>query len=96
LSNLGPASVEPPRILAAPARHFWDPGFLKKLPGIVLADNRPDAPEANVFWASNLEETGQVLHGYQSAWLPVSLLQASEQKNLGSERWSAEGFTRLA
>ena len=39
------AIVEPPRILAAPARHFWDPGFLKKLPGIVLADDRPGAPK---------------------------------------------------
>jgi FAD/FMN-containing dehydrogenase len=75
--------VEPPRILAVPAQHFWDPGFLKKLPGIVLFDDRPGAPEANVFWAGNLEEAGQVLHGYQSAWLPASLLQVSEQENLG-------------
>ena len=62
-------------ILAAPARRFWDPAFLKKLPGLVLADDRPGAPEANVFWAGNLGEAGQVLHGYQSAWLPASLLQ---------------------
>jgi FAD/FMN-containing dehydrogenase len=74
--------VEPPRILAAPARYFWDPGFLKKLPDLVLADDRPGAPEANVFWASNLEEAGQFLHGYQSVWLPASLLQTDEQENL--------------
>jgi hypothetical protein len=60
----------------------------------VLADNRPGAPEANVFWASNLEEAGQVLHGYQSAWLPASLLQTGEQKNLcdalfaATQHWS--------
>jgi len=72
-----------------------------------------------VFWAGNLEEAGQVLHGYQSAWVPASLLQKDQQKNLadalfaaaqhwrvslhvffvhhgvGSERWSANGFTRL-
>jgi len=41
--------VSAPRILAAPARHFWDPAFLKQLPGAVLADDRPGAPEANVF-----------------------------------------------
>ncbi len=81
--------VEPPRILAVPARHFWDPGFLKKLPGIVLSDDRPGAPEANVFWAGNLEEAGQVLHGYQSAWLPASLLQASEQGKLGDALFAA-------
>jgi FAD/FMN-containing dehydrogenase len=81
--------VEPPRILAAPAPHFWDPGFLRKIPEIVLTDNRPGAPEANVFWASNLEETGQVLYGYQSAWLPASLLQKDEQENLGDALFAA-------
>jgi FAD/FMN-containing dehydrogenase len=81
--------VEPPKILAAPARHFWDPGFLKKVPGLVLTDSRPEAPEANIFYASNLEEAGQVHHGYQSAWLPSSLLQKDEQKHLGDALFAA-------
>jgi FAD/FMN-containing dehydrogenase len=81
--------VEPPRILAAPARHFWDPGFLRQLPGIVLADDRPGASEGNIFWTSNLEEAGQVLHAYQSAWLPASLLQTDERKNLGDALFAA-------
>jgi FAD/FMN-containing dehydrogenase len=55
----------------------------------VLTDNRPGAPEANVFWASNLEEAGQVLHGYQSAWLPASLRQTKEQENLGDALFAA-------
>ena len=63
--------------------------FLKKLPGIVLADDRPGAPEANVFWAGNLEEAGQVLHGYQSAWLPASLLQKDKQEDLGDALFAA-------
>jgi FAD/FMN-containing dehydrogenase len=81
--------IEPPRILAAPARRFWDPGFLRTLPEIVLADDRPGAPETNIFWASNLEEAGQVLHGYQSAWLPASLLQPDERKDLGDALFAA-------
>ena len=52
------------------------------MPGLILADDRPGAPETNVFWASNLEEAGQVLHGYQSAWLPASLLQENRQQSL--------------
>ena len=68
-----------PWIVAVPARRFWDPGFLKEVPGVALADDRPGAPEANVFWAANREEAGQVLHGYQSAWLPASLLQPDRQ-----------------
>jgi hypothetical protein len=74
--------VSGPRILTVPAQHFWDPAMLKQVPGVVLADDRPGAPEANVFWASNLEEAGQVLHGYQSAWLPAALLSGGEQPKL--------------
>jgi hypothetical protein len=32
------------RIIAVPARHFWDPAFLRKVPGVVLSDDRPGAP----------------------------------------------------
>jgi hypothetical protein len=71
-----------PAVLAAPARTFWDPGFLKQVPGLVLADDRARAPAANVFWASNLEEAGQVMHGYQSAWIPASLLRGERQEAL--------------
>ena len=67
-----------PWIVAVPARRFWDPGFLKGIPDVVLADDRPGAPEANVFWAGNLGEAGQVLHGYQSVWLAASLLDRQE------------------
>jgi FAD/FMN-containing dehydrogenase len=56
---------------------------------VVLADDRPDAPDANVFWAGNLEEAGQVLHGYQSAWLPSSLLQRDRQGSLGAALFAA-------
>jgi FAD/FMN-containing dehydrogenase len=81
--------VSEPKIIALRARKFWDPEFLKKAPGLVLADDRPGAPEANIFWASNLGETGQVLHGYQSAWIPASLLQEDQQKNLADALFAA-------
>ena len=56
--------------------------MLKQVPGMVLADDRPGASDANVFWASNLEEAGQVLHGYQSAWLSASLCKRTGGKHL--------------
>ena len=71
-----------PTVLPAPARSFWDPAFLAQVPGLILADDRPGAPESNVFYASNLEEAGQVLHAYLSAWLPASLLQEDRQQSL--------------
>jgi FAD/FMN-containing dehydrogenase len=81
--------VAAPVIIAVPAQHFWDPAFLKKLPGVTLADDRPGAPEGNMFWASNLGETGQVLHGYQSAWLPAALVQKDRQESLAAGLFAA-------
>jgi FAD/FMN-containing dehydrogenase len=78
-----------PMILAVPAQYFWDPSSLKKIPGLVLADDRPGAPESNVFWAGNLGEAGQVLHGYQSAWIPVSFLQKDQQEKLADALFAA-------
>jgi Berberine and berberine like len=88
-------SIEP-WIASLPARRFWDPGFLKGLPGIVLTDDRPGAPEANVFWAGNRGEAGQVLHGYQSAWLPASLLQPDRQGSLADALFAASRHWRVS
>jgi FAD/FMN-containing dehydrogenase len=74
--------VSAPRIISEPARLFWDPVALKKAPGLVLSDDRPDAPADNIFWAGNLEETGRVWYAFQSAWLPQSLLQDNQRERL--------------
>jgi FAD/FMN-containing dehydrogenase len=42
-----------------------------------------------VFWASNLGEAGQVLHGYQSAWISASLLQKEQRENLADALFAA-------
>lgn len=83
-----------PAILAVPGRNFWDPAFLRAIPGLVLQDSRPGASAGNILWASNLEETGQVLHAYQSAWIPAALLKPDRRGSLvdalvaASNEWS--------
>jgi FAD/FMN-containing dehydrogenase len=80
--------------LAVPGRKFWDPEFLRSIPGLVLQDPRPGASPDNVFWAGNLGEAAQVLHAYQSAWLPKQLLEPGRQGALvealvaASAEWS--------
>ena len=82
-----------PMIIAVPARRFWDPAFLRSVPGIVIGDDRPGAPASNVFWATNLGEAGQVLHAYESMWLPQRLLGRDQRPSLvqaliaGSAGW---------
>lgn len=83
-----------PAVLALPARQFWDAGLLSSIPGLVGRDDRPGAPAGNIFWAANVDEAGQVLNAYQSAWIPASLLAPKSQSKLveaiveGSAEWT--------
>ena len=79
-----------PRIIAAPARNLWDPVFLKKhFPSGVLSDDRPGAPADNIFWSGNLAEVGHFLSGFQSLWLPASLLQSDRRSALADALFAA-------
>ena len=81
-------------ILAVPAQSFWDADFLQTLPGVVLSDSQPGARKDRIFWASNREEAGQVIHAYRSTWLPANLLEPQARARLvdglvaASRNWS--------
>lgn len=77
----GYAWRDEPAVIAASGQEFWDPAFLRRIE-VVLPDARPDAPERNVFWATNLSEAAQVLHAYESAWLPAVLLEPGRRAAL--------------
>lgn len=70
--------LDEPRIAAFPARHFWDARALKTVPGIVVADDRPGAPEKNFYWAGDGEQPGQMIHAYRSAWLGADALTSGD------------------
>ena len=83
-----------PRIIAVPARNWWDPAYLRKnLPETIIPDGRPGAPEDHVWWAGNQDEAGFFLHGYESGWLPATLLKKEQQARFndavfaGSRHW---------
>ena len=88
--------VMAPKIIAAPASHFWDPAALKTYPGFVVSDDRPGAPADNIFWTGNLGEAGAVWYAYQSAWLPQSLLANDQRERLAdalvaaTKHWTVE------
>lgn len=83
-----------PLLMAVPAQRFWDTGFLKSLPGLVVADDRPGASPDNILWAGNVSEAGQILHAYKSRWLPERLLADGDRAGLvdaivaGSSEWA--------
>ncbi|MFC5436459.1 FAD-dependent oxidoreductase [Rhodanobacter umsongensis] len=75
--------TKPFQVLAAPARHLWDAEFLRKyLPSAIVSDDRPGAPRHHILWAGDHDQAGWFIHGYQSAWLPASLLQPGRQAQL--------------
>ena len=85
----------PVQIVDLPARQFWNATFLKQhAPQIIVADDRPGAPEGNFWWSVDRDQVGQFWHGYRSAWLPASLLESERQRALaealfaGSRHWA--------
>jgi len=89
--------ILPPRVIAGPARHRWDPDFLRaRFSSGIGTDDRPNAPKDNIFWSGNVAEAGHFIRGYESVWLPSALLTADQQPRLAealfatSRIWSVE------
>ena len=75
--------AKPMKVLALPARHFWDAEFFRQhAPGFMVADDRPGAPRDHVLWAGDQGQVGWFIHGYDSAWMPASLLSKDAQPQL--------------
>jgi FAD/FMN-containing dehydrogenase len=70
------------RVLAVPAREFWNAEVLEQVPGLIVRDDRPGAPEGNFYYAVDADQVGQVLHAYASTWLPRRLLEPDRRPAL--------------
>jgi len=72
-----------PFIASVPARKWWDAEFLRaNAASAIFADTRPGAPSGNIWWAGDHDQVGAYWHGYESAWLPASLLAKEQQERL--------------
>jgi FAD/FMN-containing dehydrogenase len=79
----GDYTFKDPTIMAIPARRFWDAGFWDKAaPGIMSKDGREGAPAHHAVWTGDREQAGWYIHGYESTWLPASLLEEGAQARL--------------
>jgi hypothetical protein len=74
---------EPFTFAVMPARHFWDPAYLRHhVPNAIIADDRAGASPSDVYWSGDAGQAGQYLHAYTSTWLPASLLDAGDERRL--------------
>ena len=87
---------EPLLVAAFPAQRMWDEAFLRDhLAKVIQIDGRVGAEPGDWWWAGNTEEVGAFWHGYESLWLPASLLEPQARGRFvrawvsASRHWSA-------
>jgi FAD/FMN-containing dehydrogenase len=72
--------VEGPDLGSVPSRRWWDSEGRRKRRSTSMAyDDRPGVPLTNAWWKDDQEQVGMFLYGYESLWLPQSLLKDRER-----------------
>lgn len=74
-----------PRTGVVDARHWWDVEGNDSM----IADARPGAPKTHGWWEGDSEQVGAWLHGYESLWLPASLLAPAQQSRFADALFAA-------
>jgi FAD/FMN-containing dehydrogenase len=87
----GAYSIEsPPEIGSMPARHWWDVEWRREHQHHVFnADSRAGSGPNNVWWRGDGGQVGWVVYGFESLWLPASLLQNDAQERLTNALFAA-------
>jgi FAD/FMN-containing dehydrogenase len=70
---------------ARSARHWWE---LEGNPAMIR-DERPGAPSHHGWWQGDQDQVDAYLHGYESLWLPESLLAPAAQARLADALFAA-------
>jgi FAD/FMN-containing dehydrogenase len=63
---------------ARPARHWWDVAGNRSM----IPDKRVGADPHHGWWEGDQDQVGAFLHGYDSVWLPVTLLESAQRPRL--------------
>ena len=84
------AKVSEVRMVATPGRNWWDYDYRRTvLPKSIVVDDRKDAAPGRFWWAGNGGEVGIFLSGYESLWLPESLLQPDRRSGFADALFAA-------
>ena len=90
-------TIEPkPSIGSMPFRHWWDVDWRKEHHHDVFkADPRPGARSNNVWWNGDAGQVGWVVWGFESLWMPASLLEDNSQEELANALFAASRFSTV-
>ena len=85
-----------PVLGAMPTRHWWDPGWrAEHHQSVFKTDSRPGAPSSNVWWNGDGGQVAWVIWGFESLWLPASLLHSDAQDKLAAALFSASRVSQV-
>jgi FAD/FMN-containing dehydrogenase len=81
----------------AHARHWWDVVYRKNEwhDDSMVSDPRPGAPAFHAWWSGDQGQVGAFLHGYESLWLPASLLEEELQHRLADALFAASRHKKI-
>lgn len=80
--------TDKPHVATGPARGWWD---LTSNPALIK-DDRPDGNLAHAYWRGDQDQVSMFIHGYESQWLPASLLHRSQRGRLVDALVAASRF----
>ena len=73
------------------ARHWWNLGVNISL----VRDTREGAPKHHAWWKGDQGQVGAFLHGYDSLWLPSSLLKENQRASFCDALFAASRHKKL-
>lgn len=96
-SSPGIYTVEPGMILGSmPARHWWDVEWRKAQHQQVFdSDARPTASPNNVWWTGDAGQVAWTIYGFESLWLPASLLEEGSQERLANALFAGSRYEMI-
>ena len=77
------------------ARHWWDAVYRKSRGDSMIGDPRPGAPATHAWWSGDQEQVGAQIYGYESAWLPGSLLDDGKRGRLADALFAASRLYKV-
>jgi FAD/FMN-containing dehydrogenase len=88
-------TVEPGQVIGSmPFRRWWDVDWRREHHHPVFkADARPEGSPNNVWWTGDGGQVGWVVWGFESLWLPASLLKDDSQEKLANAIFAASRFS---
>jgi hypothetical protein len=85
-----------PEIGSMPFRHWWDVDWrTEHHQSVFKADSRSGASPINVWWNGDGGQVGWVVWGFESLWMPASLLEDDSQEKLANALFSASRFSEV-